>query len=451
MQNTDTSGDSFQFDLSKVSLLKMKDYEKHQNRASVKEKIIEEQIRSALEKYMNLCEHLNINCMAKSSVFTVIFLYSRFWSNSDTCKQLMVTYAPNIAEGVNHEELYSAILSNTALTPSNAAWKDILFFLSLVVDLDESIAYENRVLKQLTLCIEEAKLPNCSYTRMQLAMYFMLQMSPSKTPASRMVENFLIEKYTKEDVIIPHDLDVRVMKCIAMFYDSIVDKDEIILALKYTIDQLCIDPTFFNKIKALISLQSENVEIGNKIKSWARPRLSEFVKNLSTSKQDYHVTFENWSSMQKFGINTNMRMQKILYFMRNQVKEIPLQLYCEFFSERVAKCTKESVVDSIDCRPILTCLGYIRTYTHRINSLIDFRTHCLSALTESQRRSFSLAQIVQLYIAVYQHPSIREQCVRFVTNNTWNYNLKKNINVFISENEFEIEPILRHLVPAMID
>lgn len=42
------------------------------------------------------------------------------------------------------------------------------------------------------------------------------------------------------------------------------------------------------------------------------PCLSDYVDQVHKSQQDYSATFMHWTAKQKFGINTSVRMQKVL-------------------------------------------------------------------------------------------------------------------------------------------
>ena len=142
-------------------------------------------------------------------------------------------------------------------------------------------------------------------------------------------------------------------------------------------------------------------------------------------------------------------VRKVLYFMRVQSDAVPTNLYLKYFSPKVAENIMSSTVDIIDEEPVISCIQTLRTYNHRVENMINFRTICLSALPVSVRSNLKPATVLQLYIGCYQHESIRVACLQTILQKKLSYNLKKSFDEFRKEYPFEIEPVLEALVEAI--
>lgn len=57
------------------------------------------------------------------------------------------------------------------------------------------------------------------------------------------------------------------------------------------------------------------------------------------------------------------------------------------------------------------------------------------------RNALTLQQVLQLYIAAFQHPSVRETLWRRVLN-VWNHSVQQSLSAFTSERQFDVENVL---------
>ena len=149
--------------------------------------------------------------------------------------------------------------------------------------------------------------------------------------------------------------------------------------------------------------------------------LSEAVSSASVA---YDRSFASWANVQCFPISTSQRLQQVLYFIRAQTHAVPLEVYKLYFSEAIAQRVQQSTIDSIDPDAMHAVLTFIRSYRHNIADLIDFRATCLSGVSVTIRSALTLQQVLQLYIAAFQHPSVRETLWRRVLN-VWNHSVQQ--------------------------
>lgn len=446
-ENIHTSNMCFDVDVEKLSQMKFASSVPRQNSISVQQKIMLEQIKGAVRKYIEICESLNVDCLKQETLLGVTLILSRFSTDLDETWKLFddLCGGSDMMEKKDHEHIAQLVSSC-----NNADWKHLFENLDLAAEVEASDLMRNDVLSCLSKCMEEACLPSLGLQKLNLACKMLLNMSPTNTPAARMCETYLSSVCQAHGREVPHDLEVRVLKCLTMFHDYKIGTSQMLQALALVLHNMHVKPSFLESMRFALNEKADNYNLTVKQKSKiARPRLSEIVKNILRSKQDYSATFSHWTAVQKFGINTSVRMQKVLYFMRVQCNAVPRSSYLRHFKEKIADTVIGSTIDTIDPEPIISCIQSIRAYKHRVENLINFRTECLSALPTSVRAELKPANVLQLYIAAYQHPSIQNECLLSVLKCKCSYNLQQNIAQFVDKYEFETDPVLEALIDAI--
>ena len=111
---------------------------------------------------------------------------------------------------------------------------------------------------------------------------------------------------------------------------------------------------------------------------------------------------------------TSTQIQKIFYFIKVQETATPEDIYERLFTREILMRVRMSAVDRIDPQAITDIIKSLRVYGHNITDLLDFRTECLLGLSITARKTLTLAQVAQLYISVFQHDSVWEECWRSV-------------------------------------
>lgn len=419
------------------------------SKAGVFEQIVFEQAKTAIRKYVLVCESLNVDCLYQHSFIGVAILMSRYSVDIERSWNLFLRFCDSTAHDL--VEMPSADdINDLASQFSNADWKHLFENVEISSEISEDDFYNHPILQILLKCMQECGLPFPPISKVQVVAKFFLTTCPSGTPAARMCENYMSAELQKYERAVPHDLELRVMKCLSMFHDYKVDTIEMQNTHYFVLERLHILPNFLDSVRLALNERAENVILfQSQKKNSARPRLSDYVQQVQKSQQHYDSTFKHWTAILKFGINTSVRMQRILYFLRVQTDPIDRNVLTQHFIEKLVDNVMSSVVDTIDPEPIISCIKTIRTYKHRIQSLISFRTECLCALPVSIRNNLKAASVLQLYIAAFQHESIRSICLQHLLQTKISYNLQKNLLEFTKNNAFEIEPVIHALIDAL--
>jgi hypothetical protein len=61
-----------------------------------------------------------------------------------------------------------------------------------------------------------------------------------------------------------------------------------------------------------------------------------------------------------------------------------------------------------------------------------------------------MTKVLQLYISIYQHPSIIESCWRHVVP-VFNHTIRMNIEEFKNQNKYQVSQVIRNLVQNILD
>lgn len=414
------------------------------------DKIVMEQSKSAVRKYISSCESLNIDCVLNESFLAVAFLFSRYSIDVQRSWSMISKFFTSTPDHDFIEMHTDDDVNNLALQFSNGDWKHLFENVEISSEISENAVYNHPILQTLLTCMKECFIPFPGSSQNNVLIKFFLNMCPTGTPAAKMCENFLTSELQKLSQYVPYDLELKIMKCLSMFHDQKIDTEKMQSTHLYVLQLLHVSNNLQEAVRYALNERAENLQLFNDNRHrFSKPRLSEYVKRSQKLSLSYDSSFKHWTAVQKFGINTSLRMQKILYFMRVQCEPIAKELYLKYFSEKLADIVMSSTVDTIDAEPIMSCIQTIRTYKHRVEPIISFRTECLSALPLSIRTNLKPATALQLYISAYQHESVRTVCLENILQAKISYNLSKNLSEFIKRNAFQIEPVLDSLVDAL--
>ena len=105
-------------------------------------------------------------------------------------------------------------------------------------------------------------------------------------------------------------------------------------------------------------------------------------------------------------------------------------------------------MDKIHTDKILECMKRLRLCKYKVEDLIDFRTQCLSGVNEKLRHSLTLTQILQLYIACFQHSSIWEEVWTNIIP-VMNHTIKTSCEQFRNTHEFDLHAVGKNLVESL--
>ena len=260
-----------------------------------------------------------------------------------------------------------------------------------------------------------------------------------------------------ERVILQHDqhmrdIELRSLRTVHHFTDNSLhlpantQTESMLLLLK----NIHATPDFFKIIGEVIEVCARD-HVGKQTHHKKKFSLRRLISETNVSSQVQYIhTFENWSSQQKFSVTTSINTQRLFYFANAQCVAIPPEVYLKFFDSALMEKVIHGTLHQIDIAAILLVIKSLRVYHNNIKSLLDFRMQCTVGVNAATRASLTQALVLQLYVATWQHESIREQCWQSIIG-VYNYTISSTCNEFRKKNVYEYEAVMQSLVRCLLE
>lgn len=260
-----------------------------------------------------------------------------------------------------------------------------------------------------------------------------------------------------ERVILQHDshmrdIELRSLRTVHHFTDNSLHLSEntqtesMLLILK----NIHATPDFFKIIGEVIEVCARD-HVGKHTNHKKKFSLRRLISETNVSSQVQYVhTFANWSSQQRFSVTTSINTQRLFYFANAQCVAIPQTVYLKFFDSALVEKVVHGTLHQIDVAAVLLVIKSLRVYHNNIKSLLDFRTQCTGGVNAATRANLTRALVLQLYVATWQHESIREQCWQSIIG-AYNYTISSSCELFRKKNPYEYEAVMQSLVKCLLE
>jgi len=148
------------------------------------------------------------------------------------------------------------------------------------------------------------------------------------------------------------------------------------------------------------------------------------------------MLFDEWKHEMKFSVNISLNTQRLLYFMCAQVAPLDASAMTAFFDQQMLAKTFAVNLERIDADAVCAVIHTLRVYQYNIKDLKEFRIQCLVGFNAATRAKLTLPVVLQLYVACWQHQSIREHCWRSIIP-VYNFAIISRCEEFRSKYEYE--------------
>lgn len=420
---------------------------------------IADQMRSqTLHNFRSLCRVVNLDPLNHASVQLCVLLFSRQfrWLQADAdALALFGEEARNIDwEGVSRARQHSVMATIHD-------WSSIMHYLERADEARElgghgegagSQGSRDELLKSVAAAMRHAGL-EFACTAPGMPELCALHMCLSGQPQEKMLERAFVHYARRTDTTPAHDLEVRCLRMATFFNNNMlspeVEQERLLHLLCTLVPRHC----FIEDMSGVLARMEEEeaLQQQQQITSRARSRMQLrylALSEASTSKVAYEQSFASWANQQRFPISTGQRLQQVMYFLRAQQSPVPAQVYGLYFAPALIDRVTQSTIDVIDADAMYAVLQAIRSYRHNVADLIDFRSGCLTGVSVTLRSALTLQQVLQLYIAAFQHPSVRETLWRRVLN-VWNHSVQQALSVFTAEHDFDVENVLHTVMHGL--
>jgi hypothetical protein len=423
---------------------------------------------SVILKFCDVCKYLNIDPMHKEALPLMVI----FMCKSKHCSEMARIYLENcncceLLEHIVEQDITQQFICDQMLS-NMADWLALFAFFDFV-DLDshnvscQKLAREleaNYMLRRMQKSLTDAQvtpagdLPRQKISMQNTAILAFLYMSPRKTPSGKMLEML----YTEINSF-ARDAELRCLRAMTSFKDTIDDEVAYAQTLPLLLQCLKVREDFQKNIhavlrKQILDAQDLRLEIAQHN---GRPLLKTYAQNSAVKKRtkETSLSWQTWRDSLCFPPTTSSQMQLILYFIAVQTKTTDRKCYESFYTREMCNKANESIIESIDALAIIRVIDSLRVYNNKIKHLIDFSSKCLQGINQKARESLSIVQVLQLYIASYQHKSVMWECWRkFLPKETRavNHTIIDNVTSFVSnvKYEYDVDNVVQNLLHSNI-
>lgn len=443
--------DTFDMDPDKLKQLTVKSnnaVRKPAPRQSANEAEIRQELhRRTLLKFCLLCRKLNIDPLHKKSIHVVLLLFSKI-KDKKTLLQGFTTHpccATLAPLQVDWEVFTKTDVDINDVFCAMSDWLLILRYLVPCMEDDLADALQHEALfMHMKQSWKVAGLDVLYASTPQHLMTVFVHMAPHNLSATKMLERLLLGETEGN-----RDLEFRCLKMTSHFMDVSVDETQSILNMLLVVPCMTTKPNFFTDMQYVLAREERMAEAFCEVKS-KRLQMRTAVKNIARmTPKEYVESFETWLGQQKFNVTMSRHLQLLLYFIQVQPTPIPKESYSMHFTEHMLDRVKDMKVQNIDAAAVISLIKSLRLYHHNVSDLLDFRASCLHGFNQQIRTQLSLAQVLQLYVAAFQHASIMQACWKAIVP-VWSHTTAANVHKFVSTHTFDYAPVIDSVVKCQV-
>ena len=314
-----------------------------------------------------------------------------------------------------------------------------------------SEAESNLIIRRMVQALSQAQFqsqPKYNLSALHVSLMALLYTSPRCTPAGKMLENL----YTKinDDGI---DSELKCLRTMTKFKDNEDDEDAYAIMLIIVIRCMSVDDKLKRSIELVLRQRKEDYDMNQKEekKRPSKPLLRNYAKTALLTQQNVlsQRSWKHWCNDVQFSVTTSSILQKLLYFIRVQTIEPDDNEYSKFYDPTLLVRAREVKIDNIDVDVIMSVINTLRLYTYNIGNLIDFRTQCLHGVNSTTRQKLHLTQVLQLYIACFQHDSVWERCWKNILP-IMNHTISCACEKFRANYTYDLSSVIKNIAQSML-
>jgi hypothetical protein len=436
--------DTFEIDLTALQHLNLGSNNTYQSRTQVKcdRQIQRAMLTSSIAKFDKLCQTININSLIPISIHVILILNAKIKQKQQAVQTFCEIMCTDTLPILDWQFIESSADSLTSVFSSLSDWCQLLRYMQINVT-DDAISEleQDHTIQRMKQSMEKAGLHALVAIDIKLILNILLRLIPSNINKIAMLQRVL-----QEHNVTSTNLEFRCSQCMTYFLDTEVDEKKAFDSLLLVLPCFETSPVFFSEVTSVLKKDSPSNDTIIQHKS---NRLQMRYVSHDAQHVQYHNTYETWLTQQKFTVSMSKHLQLLLYFMHVQTVDIDFSKFSHLFPGNMLQKSHAIKVATIDVHAVVAIIKSLRVYLHNISNLIDFRVSCLQGLTRQLRESLSMSQILQLYVACYQHPSVVQECWRQIVS-VWNHTTSSALQQFRQKHVFEIGPVLETVVHCQI-
>ena len=422
-----------------------------------KPELVQTNNTAVLAKFCDVCKRLNLDPLHAQALPCVVLLMSK----NKHCVEMAHAYAQLVqsadvlaAVDVQRE---TVVASCDLLLSSMADWLTLFSYFQLrAVPQQLMLQLENNaVLKRMHDSLADAQvhaggsLPQQQRSPFQVALLALLYVSPRCTPAGKMLERLYTDICEKA-----RDAELRCLRAMTSFKDRTDDEEETTRTMPLVMQCFDVLPEFSRSVATVLRKQMLELEDSQQEQLPSRHLLRTYASRAVVRKQQgtKQESWKKWVNDVVFPVNTSSHMQRLLYFFCVQSVAPSPAAYASMYTQELCERSQTVPVDVIDVSALKMVIDSLRLYTNNMKVLIDFAARCLQGINEQRRQKLSIVQVLQLYVACYQHDSVWKELWRHVLRPVpvLNHTIVSDCAVFRATHAYEATAVAENLVRSLV-
>lgn len=430
--------------------------------------------KHTLLKFALMCRKLNIDPLHAHSVHIILLLFGKVRQKRELVEAYCAQHDINdiiidwdaIHDGSGAYELsatlereaetltaYGEQLEINKLFYATSDWQTIMNYLKPHINEDDpKDACHDRNVQRMQAALVKAGLNEQLPVTAALTLRTLLFIMPGTLAATKMLERLFAQPPETPDAHgkphpIVRDLEFRCLRALADYNDTAVDESGASETTLLVMSQLHRAPIFDTDMRTV--LQTEDAALTGPPPMYsARVRLRDAVRTVSAHNSATQG-FQHWLAQQRFVITMSKHLQLLLYFIHVQVDPVPAETYSRHLTADVLARISPIPIQQIDANAVLRVIRSIRVCTGAIPDLITFRSTCLLGINGTRRMTITLPQVLQLYVAAFQHETIRQRCWCGVVD-TWNHTIADSTKRFREQHKFQATHVIDTIIKCQL-
>jgi hypothetical protein len=398
--------------------------------------------RNTLISFAQLCRTYNIDALHPVSLQLVILLMSKCTDRKKLCAKFM-SYLADTYTRIEIDEGAATMVDRTEThaLQSTSDWVTLFNYVE-IAHLSESERTALRENQRVAVFVNAMRPVFTENAEIEAFIVPMLCTMLMHIPAASMLERVLLAQGRQH-----RDIEVMCLRGVNSYVDQCqhLSNDCTIQAISLLVRAIHVKPEFVKDVVAVIDVSTQD---SSPISETTKRKFSlrRHIRDTQGGNVEHRaMLFERWQHEMKFSVNISLATQRLWYWIRAQIFQVEPSALKSLLDQQMLIKLYSVNLERIDADVVCSVIKTLRVYQGNVESLLDFRTQCLVAFNAAVRSKLTPSVVLQLYVACWQHPSIREQCWRSIINVS-NFAITTNCEEFRKKYKYEQLSVIQTLV-----
>jgi hypothetical protein len=398
--------------------------------------------RHTLIAFAQQCRMYNIDALHAVSLQLAILLMSKCTDRKHLCTNFMSFVADSL-DRIDIDDGATTMVdrNETHALQATSDWVALFGYVE-VAQLSESQRAALRENQRVAVFVRATRHIFPDNAEIETIIVPMLSTMLMHIPAASMLERVLLAQGPQH-----RDIEVMCLRGVNAYVDECqhMSNDTTIQAISQLVRAIRVKAAFRTDVAAVMDAATDDADKGS-IGAKRQFSLRRHIRD-SQGAAVLHkaMLYEGWQHEMKFSVNISPATQRLLYWIRAQPFRVDASALRSLLDPQMLGKIFAISLERIDADAVCAVIRSLRVYQGNIESLLEFRLQCLVAFNAETRKKLTLPVVLQLYVACWQHPSIREQCWRSIINVS-NFTITTGCEKFRSKYRYEQLSVLQTLL-----